>query len=153
MLKIAKQEDFQTIKDMAMKFFKYSPYENFPSNLELVDLYIKSFLEDNPFKIVVMDVDLQGNTTGFIAFEYGAYLFSPVGCGIEKALWVEPQYRQSNIAEKLLEAFEEWAKELKCSILQLSSLETKEAKMLDKFYKKKGYVKVENTYLKELKGN
>lgn len=152
MLKIAKQEDFQTIKDMAMKFFGNSPYENFPANPELIDLYIKSFLEGSPFKIVVMDED-EGRVTGFIALEYGTYLFSPVGAGIERALWVEPEYRKSNVAEKLLDAFEDWAKELKCSILQLSSLEGEFSKLLDKFYKKRGYTKVEYTYLKELKGS
>lgn len=150
MLKIAKKEDFSIVKDLSMKFFSNSPYKDFPADDKLIDTYIESFLLDSPFRIVVLDFD-GDKPTGFIGFEYGAYLFSPIGCGIEKAMWVEPEYRKKDVAKRLLQAFEDWAKELKCSILQLSTLEGEFAKTLDKFYTKMGYTKVEHTFLKEIK--
>jgi len=155
MLRLAEPKDFEVVKEMANRFFEASPYKDYPRDEKIFDTYIKSFLEPGePSKVCVLsyeeDKSAEPILVGLIAFEVGSWLFSPVKAGVEKALWIDPEYRKSQHAKDLIGAFEYWGKENKCELLQLSSLEGEYVEMLNKFYTKMGYQRVENHFLKKL---
>lgn len=151
MLRIAEEKDFPNIKAMAKKFFEDSPYVNFPIKEEYVDEYIKSFLTPSVSKMVILAEETNGGElAGFLAFELGDWLFYPVPVAVEKAMWVEPKYRKSKVAQELLGAFFFWAAKIGCPLIQMSSLPGKMEKALDKFYKKMKFEKVENVYVRLL---
>lgn len=149
-LKVATINDLEIIKPMAKRFFEASPYKDYPMQEDLFDNYVKSFLTDDAIKMIIISFTKDNQPAGFIAFELGMWSFSPVLAGIEKAMWVDEEYRKDDHAKDLLGAFEFCAKKSNCKILQLSSIAGELEKSLDKFYKKMNYDKVESIYLKKV---
>ena len=148
MLRIATPEDFEAVKAMALRFFEASPYKDYPRDDEVFDAYIKSFFSSKE-KMAVLSFE-GDKLVGLIAFELGLWLFSPAKAAIERALWVDEEYRKSNHAVELIGAFEYWGKMMGVSLLQLSSLEGEYVEMLNKFYTKMGYTRVENHFVKKI---
>lgn len=149
MLRIAEEKDFPIVKAMAKSFFEDSPYKDFPMKEEHFDNYIKGYLTPSVAKMILLAED-QDKPVGFLAFELADWLFYPIPVAVEKALWIEPDRRESDLAKELLGAFFFWALKIGCPLIQLSSLTGEYEKKLDKFYKKMKFKKVENIYLKQL---
>lgn len=67
---------------------------------------------------------------------------------VETVWWVEEEHRGKG-SIKLLEAYENWAKQVGCDYCTMSSVHFKDDK-LPILYKRRGYKKVEESYMKEL---
>ena len=149
MLKVATLDDFDVVKEMANNFFEASPYKDYPRDEKVFDDYITSFLSPGSTRMAVLSYE-EDKLVGLIAFELGSWLFSPVKVVVERALWVDKEYRKSNHAMELIGAFEYWGNKMGCGLLQLSSLEGEYVNMLNKFYTKIGYQRVENHFVKKI---
>ena len=68
----------------------------------------------------------------------------------ELGWWVEPEYRGTTFAVRMLRAFEKEAKALGAEKVFMLSLEALSPDVLDKMYNKLGYMKLENIYIKEV---
>lgn len=68
----------------------------------------------------------------------------------ELAFHVKPKFRTKGVAEKLIEAYEYWAKLSGCTQTQLMAPVNGLEDKLGKFYSRLGYKEVERAYLKDL---
>lgn len=66
----------------------------------------------------------------------------------ELFLWVEPESRECGTADKLLEAFEDYAVQVGCKIITMCT--TSRTKFLGGYYEVKGYKLVESSYMRVL---
>lgn len=151
MLRIANKDDKEQLKPMCMAFLNSSPYKDFDVDEGFVDFLIDVFTSGDPKSMAVV-WDEDSTIKGFVAFELGTWLYDPTAkVAIERVLWVNPGDRMAKIATELMEAYEAWGKEVGAVINQLSSVHGPFAEVLDEFYTKHGYTKVEYTYLKKVK--
>lgn len=75
--------------------------------------------------------------------------FSSTLVSSELAWWVEPEHRGKS-SDSLRQAYEFWAKKQGCKIVTMSCLADETEKVLDVFYRRKGYTKAETMYKKEI---
>lgn len=64
--------------------------------------------------------------------------------------WVDPAARHTRIGLRLLQAFEDWAKQAGSATLFMASTATLEPDKLARFYRRKGYGAVDVNYAKNL---
>lgn len=65
--------------------------------------------------------------------------------------WVKPERRGQGM--RLLQEFEEWARECGCRRMLMVHLESLQPMALGRIYERRGYVKAETHYLKEVVGS
>ena len=68
----------------------------------------------------------------------------------ELGWWVEPEYRGTTFAIKVLKAFEKEAKAIGASKVMMLSLDSLSPEVLHSMYLRLGYSKLENLYIKEV---
>ncbi len=76
--------------------------------------------------------------------------FSDVKQAVEIAWYVDPEYRGSKMAAKMLKIYEQWAKERDAVCVNLVNLDVLRGVKVAKLYERMGYKMVENTFMKEL---
>ena len=142
MIKVATEEDIETIMKLAKNFMEHANYYqqvDLDKSRELALNFIKG---DKKERIILLYDDiamLVGMATPFV---FGKALVAS-----ELVWWVEPQARNKEIGRALLEAFEYWAKEKAgCGFMTMSCLDNSVAK----FYESNGYKLYEYAYFKEL---
>jgi len=69
--------------------------------------------------------------------------------GVEIFYYVFPEYRRSGIAEELFDGIETWSKE-HCDTFNMVSLERMNGPRIGKLYEKRGYQKLETSYVKRM---
>ena len=97
---------------------------------------------------VIFVIKKDGKIVGGIGGLIGPDLHYPRMIAVETFWFVLPEYRGEGM--KLLDAFEQWAKENKCDCVAMIHLADSHPKALEKIYKRKGYQLIENHYLKVL---
>lgn len=65
--------------------------------------------------------------------------------------WVDPEYRNSKDSVKLFNIVEEWAKKVDADEVMVSSTTTMKVDELERFYTKKGFRRMDITYIRSLK--
>jgi len=134
-----------------------SPYKG-KVNALAIDTLVKEFLtEKDKVVFYVLSPAASGGVDGGgaasdevpVGFLAGAALPFILGLdtvATELAWWVHPESRLKGVGKVLLEAFEEWAKEVGCSMICLSSMDEETGEV----YIKRGYSLKEYSYLKVL---
>jgi GNAT superfamily N-acetyltransferase len=146
MLRIAKIEDKEVIKELLNKFIEDSPYKNFPLKEEVFSKYIELFLEDaSGGRVCILDEE-DGEVVAVGAVEVVPWLFTELMIARELAVYVTPKYRKKGIGKDIIAAIEFWASKVGCQFVQLSTLR----KDCDKLYKELGYEITESIYLKSV---
>lgn len=86
---------------------------------------------------------------GFIAAACGPLLTNKdTLTATEIAWWVEPKYRDTGAGGELIELLEASCKNKNVKYLNMVFLDQSMPKVIESFYKKKGYTRVETTYTK-----
>lgn len=142
MLRIATVEDTDLVYSMAEKFIETTRYKDVYTKQKLWDVVDNMIDAKGEGKVILLYED-----KGFIAGFITPFHFGDIVQATEVAWWVEPEYRKEGVGDKLLEAFEYWAKnKMGCAVVTMAGLDDK----LNKFYEKKGYLLSEFIYSKEL---
>lgn len=149
MLKLATKEDIPAIMRMAYAFAEASPYRHMTIDGDKVTKLINHMVETGGTKNILV-LAMEGDTAvGLI----GALVVEPpfhVGrIANELMWWVDEEYRKSHHSKDLIEAYEYWAKYVaKCDYTQMALLETDQAEVISKLYKRRGYSAVERAFMK-----
>lgn len=138
-MKIAELEDVDTILQMAMKFVRTTGYEKY-SDEETIKNLIRDYIESPSTECIIVLDDF-----GFIAGRCTVFPFGTGKIASETAWWIDPDSRGQNRGQKLMEAFEYWAKNIaEADMISMTSLD----KDVEKIYKKNGYKLYERAYMK-----
>lgn len=153
-----------------MRLFKATPYNS--DLTKLVELF-RRCLSDSPYPVsfdenywtefiilarghpdiytvIVAEVDDEyvGTLVGQVYF--GHPLMDHWQCAMEMFWYVKPEHRGLG-AFRMVNLYEQWAKEVGCSHCTMSLLANEHGEKLDRIYRAKGYKQLETQYLKELK--
>ncbi len=141
-MKIATLEDFNEIKDMAMKFMSKTEYTKYADE-EVISQLIYNILTGEQNEMIILLEPGMGMLAGITTpFMFGNCLLAS-----EIAWWVNEDQRKSGVGTQLVEAFEYWAKEKAgCKIITMSVLGHESGQ----FYAKHGYQLYEQAWMKEL---
>lgn len=139
-VKVATEEDFDTVYRMALEFVRMSPYALFYSEGRVARV-IKDILS-NPDRSVILLTD-HGMLAGMkVPFTYGLDEQA-----VELAWWVDEEYRNTGLGKKLIEEFECWAARNGCRFVTMISLDDQ----VGGYYEKNAYKLCERAYMKDLK--
>lgn len=142
-LKQATSDDSSIILSMVWTYACSSPYKD-KINALAIDTLVKEFLTEKDK--VVFYVLSDEVPVGFLAGAALPFILGLDTVATEIAWWVQPEFRLNGVGKVLLEAFEEWAKEVGCSMICLSSMDEGTGEV----YIKRGYSLKEYSYLKVL---
>ena len=142
-LKQATIEDNDNVLAMVKEYAYTSPYKD-KVNKEALELLVKEFLVEKDK--VVFYVVQDNLPIGFLAGAAVPFMLGLDTVATEFAWWVHPDFRLNGVGSLLIEAFENWAKEVGCSMISLSSMDEATGEV----YIKRGYSLKEHTYLKVL---
>lgn len=110
-----------------------------------------NFLIDNEMSILLFVVDQQDKVVGTIAGVCTPWiLFNKQTICQELWWWLEPEYRGSRLSNWLLKAFENKAKQLGATHLIMGTFDNPRERVLIRYYKLKGYSKIETHVIKRL---
>lgn len=77
-------------------------------------------------------------------------VFRKTGVTIEQLWWVDPEHRGSKHATKLIDAFEEWSRQLGVKRVVMGHFNDLVGTKVKKYYEKNGFNLLEQSYVKEL---
>lgn len=116
-----------------------------------IKMVISAFVDSpNPKKRIAIVAKAGDKAVGLIAGTVtdDGLLGKPMAS--ELMWYVAPEHRQSKIAGTLISMFEKWAKENEIKYVTMSHYDNPLGDTLAKAYAKRGFKKMEVTYLKEL---
>lgn len=149
-LKLATEEDIPPIFNLAKQFRDESPYSHLTHDDELLLENIYKIVQgDRNEFIVICIVDQSDQILGILAGSLTQTLFSQDRLAVELIWYVLPEHRTA-YSLQLVRAFEYWAKKVGASVCSFSSLDNSSEKVLDRYYRIKGYRKAETTYIKDI---
>mgnify|MGYP003403401770 CR=1 FL=1 len=153
-VRLASVEDLKELLDMAIKFFKASPYAQLD---ELVDTDIVNtirntlILQSMGKAVILVSTDTDNKATGMLAAMASKAMWSENLIATEMAWWVSEDERKSGVGKKLVEGYEYWAKMVNAKLISLSTLKDLDPEgKLEEFYEKEGYVKAEQAFVKKV---
>lgn len=97
--------------------------------------------------MVVLESD-DGNMVGGLGFVVGPDLHCPRTIAVETYWYVDPEHRGDGML--LLRYLETWAKDNRCDAIAMIHLADSSPDSLEKVYRRRGYIKVESHYVKEV---
>lgn len=150
MLRIAKERDLQIVASMATKFFQNTQYGHLDMDQEGLEALVKEFISPANRDKVCLLWEEGGVTVGCIAGQLVSVPFLGRMAAVECMWWVEPGHRGGPVGEDLLVAYEYWAKLQGADFMQMMCMADKTGKVLDRYYKRRGYSLTELTYTKEI---
>lgn len=150
MLRIAKEPDLPLVMDTARKFFKSTDYGHLMIDEEALEEMVRDFVTGDNRERIALVWGPEGKVQGCLAGQLVAVPFLKKKSAVECMWWVDEELRGSNVGIDLLEAFEYWGKLQGAAFIQMACLSNSTGKVLDRFYKRRGYKLTELTYTKEI---
>lgn len=145
-------KDHDQIVSLILASIKSSPWKDAGVNLPHIKMQVDFFLTHIDLDKRLVAVARDGSKIiGVIA---GAVVQAPlVGTSMASELiwYVEPAYRKKNIAAELLTLYEKWADDSGAQYITLSHYNNKLGETVGVLYEKRGFKKMEVSYIKELK--
>jgi len=137
-------DDLNELMAYGKEFIKYHP-----AGLKWNPKHIRGVLYDMVMNHVVL-VDIEGGKIrGSIGGQVTPNPFDPEEIHLaEMFWWVGEEYRKGLVGLRLMEAFEEVGRILKCTSVVMTT--TTLTPTLDKYYKRKGYEHYESTYMRRV---
>lgn len=147
-LRLPTLEDMPDLIRMFKQFHRESPYKHISFDEKKTRETVTDIINgDKESSIIIISCD-ETKITGAIIGLSVCPLFSLQKSAVEMVWWVHPDYRKSGHGNLLLSAYEDWAKRVGCKNVQMICLETEEKEMLEKFFAKNGYNKIETAFVK-----
>jgi GNAT superfamily N-acetyltransferase len=144
----ATAEDFERVLVPARKFFDASGYGD-----------VTTF-DDDSFRITFSNL-LSGGVC--LVAETGEEIVGIAGAvayplffnrshitGQEMFWWLNPEHRGTTVGWRMFTGLEDWAREFGCKTFSMLALESLSPEEVGSMYRRAGYRKSENSYIKEL---
>lgn len=147
-VRVAGLEDMPDIIEMSRQFYNESGYPPHIFSEERVEETLL-FLDGQPHVIILaLDGD---RPCGMLIGVLTQLSFSQLKIAVELAWYLEPDFRGTRKAFDLINAYEHWAKNVvQADAVQMVSLTSLNPDKLQKLYERRGYQKMEETYVKWL---
>lgn len=144
----AVKEDLLDVTYMVKRFVKESQNTHLGWNQDKVYSSLCEMVGRDDFLILLLEHedDIVGM---FIAFAVPC-MFSDKLQAVELAWYVLPDHRASRKSLKMIDMYEDWAKERNVALLNMINLDVINPEKAARFYERKGYKLAENTFTKEL---
>lgn len=150
MIRLATPNDITYVRDMCIKFLKFSPYGNLPYDIHKIEDSFYSLIEDKNISIVLLSTDTYDIPKGMLAIKLGGLPFSGATVAHEVVWWMEEEDRKTRQAIEMFKAAEYWAQKVGAAYMQFSSLSVSD-EGVDRFYTRQGYTMTEKAFLKEIR--
>jgi GNAT superfamily N-acetyltransferase len=147
-IRFATPEDAIPVAEMVEKFYQMAMAEMLGDydKLAAANLIAATSVSSDACTIVAEDGDRIIGTMGALSYNHP---FKPsVRIAQELFWWVEPEYRKSGIGQKMMDAGEQWAKEIGCSGMVMVTMHGIDHERNGAFYERSGYGPFEHSYLK-----
>lgn len=145
MLRLASEEDFDRIVEMARRFHQESPYLDLPFSVDQCRILFDTYLKD-PTTVIIIVGD-----HGMIIGAKHKPPFSTEIVTSEIAWWVDHEARGSRESIELMKAYTDWSIRIGATITQMAMLD--DVTDLDKFYRRSGFTPAERSYIRVNKGS
>lgn len=146
----ARYEDIDAIIEMGLRMHAESAYSFLPFEREKVRRTVVSFLEDTANQCGLV-ADNAGCLVGMLGGHTGDYFFCDTLVAYDAVFYVEPDYRGSTVAPRLIRAFREWAISRGAAEVCLGISTNVNAARTGKFYERLGFQQVGSIYKQRLK--
>jgi hypothetical protein len=150
-IRIATGKDKEYIEQMCFKFFQEAPHSKLkdPYSFDRVSGLIEDYLKGPKESRIIFVLTFKDKPVGMIAGLAYPNLFTNTFVALEQMWWVDAEHR-GQVSTALIDMYEVWAKKVGCTSCIVSSLNTDHANLLDRLYTKRGYMKTETAYTKDL---
>ena len=146
---IAEEPDLEDLVDLGIAITSETAYRDIRYDRARAREFVEMYLAEHDTRKIFIhkqDARLQGALFGYVT----DYIFSYDLMASEELFYIYPEYRNSRIAFKLMQAFETWAMtksviEICCSVSTLDN-----ADRIGKFYERMRYVKMGGVYKKKI---
>lgn len=145
-IRMARENDLPDLLRFAREFHRSSPYRGMKFSLEKTKSGMESIIRGGGLNAVILVATKDDKPVGMVIAVCGGSEFSEDRVATELAWYVEPEHRNGKRALLLFESYEEWAKRVGCRFVHGAYLTS--SPDLSGFYNRKGYSKVEESYLK-----
>lgn len=149
-LRLATLDDIPKLMRFAKNFWLASPYKSMKFDAIRGEAFLRSIITGSKMDSIILVALHDGEAIGFLVGTSDQPAFSSARIAVELGWWIEPDRRGTRASFLIYSAYEDWAKRIGCSHVQGAYLPGV-SPSLDEFYKKRGYVQVESSYLKVLK--
>lgn len=147
-LRLAVDEDIPTLLTFARHFHRASNYNVFKFETSKSIEFLKGAIKAVDKVVLVALQD--SKPIGFLVGAVNEPVFSRTRVAVELGWWIEPEHRQTRASALIYTAYEDWAIRVGAECVQGAFLPGV-SPSLDEFYKKRGYLQVESSFLKVLK--
>lgn len=149
MLRLAKESDIDLVVRLCREFFQQTQYGRIPLDDSSIRELCLTFLRpNNPDRVCILWDS--GPHYGIIAGQLSAIPFIQRKVATECLWYLDTDIRGGRGGGDLLDAFEHWASLVGADLIQMMCMPDQTGKLLDRYYKKRGYSLTELTYTKEL---
>lgn len=148
-LRLAKLEDIPRCVELVRNFHLVSPFNHMVFESEGVRRTLVHFISD-PNQFLVLLLLHEDLPVGLLIACLQPLLTGSQKVATELCWWVEPEFRSRVQSERLIDAFEYWARKVGAHTTVLSSLHGDLHKPLARYYTRRGYRPVEYTFMKEV---
>lgn len=143
-IRYATKDDYEVILEMAISFFKETPYASVvPLDEVKLGEVVMHHLE-NSSSTVILGLS-EGIPMGMLIANITEALFSRHKIASETAWWVRSDHRGNGLSTKLLDGYEYWAETQGADFITMASLNTNRA---DQILTNRGYSPTEVSYVK-----
>lgn len=148
-LRLAKLEDIPRCVELVSHFHQVSPFSHMVFDGEGLHNTLAHFISD-PNQFLVLLLLHEDLPVGLLVACLQPLLGGCQNVATELYWWVEPEFRGRVKSERLIDAFEYWARKVGAHTTVLSSLHGDLHKPLARYYTRRGYRPVEYTFMKEV---
>lgn len=149
-LRLAVLEDIPTLLRFARNFHRASRYNSMKFDLVKGEKFLRDIITRSIMDSIILVALHDDKPIGFLVGMANEPVFSSAKIATELGWWIEPESRHTRASFLIYRAYEDWALRIGCSHIQGAYLPGVSPE-LDEFYKKRGYIQVESSYLKTLK--
>lgn len=148
MIRDAKEADHDAIVVMYRQFMAFTPYADvLTATDEEISATIRHFVAHA--KVFVSDTD--GTVSGLLVAVLSPAWYAPRHTiATELAWWVAPEHRKGTAAIRLIQAFEQWAKDSGASMISMTNLQIDDGGSVEKMLRRMGYAMTEQAHTKGL---
>lgn len=116
--------------------------------LATADQYINGPMTERVFLVLYRDLKPVGVLLGAKVDLHP--VFKKTGITIEQLWWVTPAYRGNKVSTKLIDAFEEWSKQIGVKRCVMGHFNNPIGDKVKKYYERSGFTLLEQSYVKEV---
>lgn len=149
-LRLAVLEDIPVLLDFARNFHRASCYNGMKFDRVKGEKFLRGIIMGSTMDGVILVALQDDKPIGFLVGMANEPVFSSVKIATELGWWIEPESRHTRASFLIYRAYEDWAFRIGCTHVQGAYLPGVSPD-LDEFYKKRGYLQVESSYLKTLR--